>query len=299
MRFTILTATLNQPGWLACCARSVADQAGVEIEHIIQDGGTAGIADCGLRIAERVGAQIVAARDSEIFRAEKDGCALRIFSAPDAGMYDALNRALDRATGDIVAILNSDEQYLPGALAHVAEFFERHPEADIVAGDWLIVDEAHELLCFRKSTKLRPAMILTDHLYDFTCAMFFRRRIIDGGPRFDLRFKAGADGVWVSQLLRNGARAVVCPFYLAAFTLGRHNLSLRADLSHERGLSREFLPSWTFAAAPLLRQWRHLEKLMRGGYSSGPVEFALFASGDAESRTPHRCERPKSRHPWA
>jgi glycosyltransferase involved in cell wall biosynthesis len=299
MRFSILSATFNQPEWLACCARSVADQDGVETEHIIQDGGTAGIADGALRIAEKTGAQTVPAREGELVRAEKPGHTMRLYSAPDSGMYDALNRALDRATGDVVAILNSDEQYLPGALAEVAAFFEKHPDVDIVAGDYLIVDEAGELLCFRKSTKLRPAMILTDHLYDFTCALFFRRRIIGHGPRFDLRFQAGADGVWVSQLLRDGARAVVCPRYLAAFKLGEHNLSLRADRAHERELARELLPRRALAAAPLLRQWRHVEKLLRGGYSSGPIDYALYANADASIRTPHRCEHPRSRHPWA
>jgi glycosyltransferase involved in cell wall biosynthesis len=299
MRFSILTASLNQPDWLRCCARSVADQDGVETEHIIQDGGTTEIADHGLRIAEKAGAQPAAPRDGELVRAEKPDYALRLFSARDAGMYDALNRALGRATGDVVAILNSDEQYLPGTLAAVAALFEKHPGADIVVGDCLIVDESGGLLCFRKSTKLRPAMILTDHLYDFTCALFFRRRIIERGPRFDLWFKAGADGVWVSQLLRRGARTVHCRRYLATFMLGGHNLSLRADHEYEGQLVREFLPSWTIAAAPLLRLWRRMEKLLRGGYSSGPIDYALYARPDDAARTLFRCGRPQFRHPWA
>ena len=54
-------------------------------------------------------------------------------------MYDALNRGLRRARGEICAHLNCDEQYLPGTLNRVAAIFEAQPEIDIVFGDALVV----------------------------------------------------------------------------------------------------------------------------------------------------------------
>lgn len=121
-------------------------------------------------------------------------------------MYDALNKALRRVTGDVVSILNCDEQYLPGTLECVAGIFRKNPEADIVVGDFLIVDPSGELLSFRKATPLRASMILTDHLYDFTCAMFFRRRVLDRGIKFDTGYRAAADADWVARLLWSGMK---------------------------------------------------------------------------------------------
>jgi glycosyltransferase involved in cell wall biosynthesis len=297
MRFSILTATLNQPWWLACCARSVADQEGVEIEHIIQDGGTEGIEGCAARIAAWTGAQLATPVGNELFRAEKHGYTLRLFSAPDSGMYDALNHAMDRATGDVVAILNSDEQYLPGALAAVATHFKKNPGADIAAGDCLIVDEKGALLSFRKSTPLRPAMILTDHLYDLTCAMFVRGKWRDRRHLFDPMLKDVADGEWVCKILQAGARPTCLRSYLAAFTWTGVNRSTQEQAQREIAAARRQLPLWMRCAAPFLRNYRHIEKLAAGGYRSGPLDYALYARPTDPARTPFRCERPRQRHP--
>ena len=51
-------------------------------------------------------------------------------------MYDAINRGLRRASGEILAYLNCDEQYLPGALQEVAAFFEKHPELFFDGRHW-------------------------------------------------------------------------------------------------------------------------------------------------------------------
>lgn len=61
-------------------------------------------------------------------------------SEPDNGQSDAINKGMRRATGDIVAWLNSDDLYRPGALASVADAFERHPEAQWLVGDCDIID---------------------------------------------------------------------------------------------------------------------------------------------------------------
>src|SRR5947209_2464124 len=145
MRFSIVTPSFRQLAWLKRAVRSVADQQGGEVEHIIQDAGT------GPELEEWVRTQTTA----------------QLFVEKDHGMYDAVNRGLARATGDICAFLNCDEQYLPGTLARVARCFEENPWADAVAGDYLVIGEHNELLAFRKITPPRRAMILTDHLYTY------------------------------------------------------------------------------------------------------------------------------------
>src|SRR6516225_10353465 len=118
MKFSIVTPSFKNSEWLKLCIASVADQQGVELEHIVQDSCSDDGTGDWLPHDSRVKAFI-----------EKDG-----------GMYDAVNRGYRRATGDILAYLNCDEQYLPGALATVGKFFESNPEVDVVFGDCVIVD---------------------------------------------------------------------------------------------------------------------------------------------------------------
>ena len=94
MKFSIVTPSFRNSQWLKLCIASVADQQGVELEHIVQDSCSDDGTQDWLPRDRRVSAFI-----------EKDG-----------GMYDAVNRGYCRAQGDILAYLNCDEQYLPGAL---------------------------------------------------------------------------------------------------------------------------------------------------------------------------------------
>src|SRR5215469_12600928 len=116
MVFSIITPTFRQPEWVRLCAASVADQTGVKFEHIIQDGG-----------------------DGRGLEWLKGMPRARLFVEPDQGMYDALAKSISRASGEIIGHLNSDEQYLPGTLKIVDEFFMRHPKIDVLFGDAVLI----------------------------------------------------------------------------------------------------------------------------------------------------------------
>src|SRR5882757_1252682 len=128
MKFSIITPSFRNSNWLKLCIASVADQQTVDVEHIVQDA------------CSDDGTQEWLAADPRV----------RAFFEKDAGMYDAINRGLRRAGGDILAYLNCDEQYLPGALARVAEFFAQHPEIDVLFGDALLVDRRGAPLSYRR-----------------------------------------------------------------------------------------------------------------------------------------------------
>jgi glycosyltransferase involved in cell wall biosynthesis len=275
MRFSIVTPSFRHLSWLKRCVRSTADQGGVEVEHIIQDGGSG----------------------SELETWVREHSKARLFVEKDNGMYDALNRALDRTTGEIVGQLNSDEQYLPGTLERVARFFADRPEVDILAGDYLIVDPQQQLLAFRKVTPLRPAMILTDHLYAFTCGIFYRRAVVDRGLRFDSSLKSLADTDFVVRALSAGHRSDVMHEYLSAFTWTGENLSAQSISRKEEVALRQRLPASLRAVAPFLRQWRHLERFMVGGYRSGPISYEVYVGEDDTQRTQLTCERPSYKYP--
>lgn len=275
MRFSILTASFRQLPWLKRCVRSVADQKGVDLEHIIHDAGSG----------------------AELENWVRENSSAQLFVEKDNGMYDALNRAIDRASGDVIGILNSDEQYLPGTLERVRQAFDQDPAASMVAGDYLVVDPEQRLLAFRKVTPLRASMIATDHLYAFTCALFFRRSVFAEGLRFDTSLRSVADGQLVCRALERGHRATLIHDYLAAFTWTGENLSAQEVSREEDARIREMLPKWQRRAAPLFRFWRRVERLLAGGYSSGSIAYEVYAGEDDTGRTRFTCERPSFRYP--
>ncbi len=99
-------------------------------------------------------------------------------------MYDAVNRGLRRANGEIFAYLNCDEQYLPGALSAVERFFAARPEVDVAFADAVVVDSRGEYVCERRALlPQRAHSHVSGNLAFLTCATFFRRRILDGEKR--------------------------------------------------------------------------------------------------------------------
>lgn len=273
MRFSIVTPSFRQLGWLKRCARSVADQQGVEVEHVIQDAGT------GLELETWVTQNTKA----------------RLFVEKDQGMYDAINRGLDRAQGDIFAYLNCDEQYLPGALAAVGKAFAAHPEADVIAGDFLILDPASQLVTFRRVTPLRQLFLRTDHLYAYTCATFYRRRVWEAGVRYRPELKAVADGQFILSALERGFRPRNLHFFTSIFTDTGENLGAGQKATAERDHWLASIPRWQRLLTPVFRGFRQMEKLFAGGYASTPIEYDVYAQDDATERTHFRCEKPSGR----
>ncbi|MFM8458510.1 MAG: glycosyltransferase, partial [Chthoniobacterales bacterium] len=134
MRFSVITPSYNQLDWLELCIASVADQTGVEfIEHIVCDAGSEGIGEFKRRMLTRF--------------PETPRYRLEFMVGPDVGMYDAINKGLRRATGEVCSYLNSDEQFLPESLTAVGDFLKKHPATDVVFGDTIVVGRVGEPLC--------------------------------------------------------------------------------------------------------------------------------------------------------
>jgi glycosyltransferase involved in cell wall biosynthesis len=270
MKFSIVTPSFRQLGWLKRCARSIGDQQGAEFEHIIQDAGT------GPELDEWVRANTQA----------------QLFVEKDSGMYDAINRGLSRATGDILAFLNCDEQYLPGTLEAVAKEFEAHPEIDFLVGDFLIVDGTGQLLSFRRVTKLRKIYVMRVPLAAYTCGTFIRRRVWDAGLRYRTDLKDIADGEFMISMLQRGYRHRVLRRFLSVFADTGANRSKGEVAKAEKRAALARHPLWMRMITPLLHQMRRVEKFFAGGYSSGSIAYDIYTSDDAETRTHLVCEKP-------
>ncbi|MFT3748933.1 MAG: glycosyltransferase family 2 protein [Agriterribacter sp.] len=115
MKLSIITATYNSAATLADTMECIQMQDHPDIEHIIIDGGSA---DDTINIIKRY---------SHISR---------FVSEKDKGIYDAMNKGIAMATGDIIGILNSDDVYAsPDILSLVAQTFEENPQAMALYAD--------------------------------------------------------------------------------------------------------------------------------------------------------------------
>ncbi|MFH0784034.1 MAG: glycosyltransferase family 2 protein [Pseudomonadota bacterium] len=120
MKVSVITVTYNAGATLLDCLSSVAGQSLVEIEHIIVDGGST---------------------DETVLLACSYRHLSQIVSEPDQGIYDAMNKGIRLATGDIVGILNADDFYSsPEVLEKVVAVFE-DPAIDGCFGDLIYVGE--------------------------------------------------------------------------------------------------------------------------------------------------------------
>ncbi|NUQ36337.1 MAG: glycosyltransferase [Caldilineales bacterium] len=113
-KFSIITPSFNRADFLEKTIRSVLLQHYPNLEYVIIDGGSK---DGTLDIIDKY-ADFITYWVSE----------------PDKNQADALNKGLQRCTGDIIAFINSDDFYLPGALRRVAQLLAAHPEAGWISG---------------------------------------------------------------------------------------------------------------------------------------------------------------------
>jgi glycosyltransferase involved in cell wall biosynthesis len=104
-KLTIITPSYNQAAFIEKTLRSVLDQGYSNLEYIVVDGGST---DGSVEIIKRF----------------EDRLAWWV-SEPDNGQTDALNKGLRQATGDVVAYINSDDYYLPGAFDTAVDALER------------------------------------------------------------------------------------------------------------------------------------------------------------------------------
>ena len=135
-------------------------------------------------------------------------------SEPDRGIYDAFNKGVALATGDLVGILNADDQYAPWALQAVAEAEAVHPDCSVFYGKVAMVDLAR-----RRWTvyPLRNSARLTEGMSVPHPAVFVRRTLYEKHGLFDTSFKVAGDWDLMLRLHLAGERFRPIDRVLAAF----------------------------------------------------------------------------------
>ena len=197
LKISVVTPSLNQAAYLERTMRSVIEQNYSNLEYIVQDGGSRdGSAD------------IIRKYASSLTRWE---------SAKDTGQAQAINRGLQHSNGEIMAYLNSDDFFLPGALAYVAEYFSRYPDVDAVYGHRIVVDE-NDREVGRWVLPPHDDEVLSWVDYLPQESFFWRRSIWERvGGRMDESFQFAIDWDLILRFRDAGAKFVRLPRFLAAF----------------------------------------------------------------------------------
>src|SRR5438105_1481816 len=254
MKISIVTPSFRSSAWLKLCVESVADQTGVDVEHIVQDSKSDDGTQDWLPKEQRV----------------------KAFIEKDAGMYDAVNRGWRRAGGEILAYLNCDEQYLPGGLAAVEEFFRRNPQTDVVFADTLILDKEGQFICCRKSlVPWKNVMWVFNPV--ISSSIFIHRRVLDQhGLFFDTKWRDLGDKVWTIEFVKRRLKMAVLRRYTSAFTDTGENMNLKPNAIRERQEVMQLAPNWVKRFRPPLLQLHRLRALFSGLYHEKPLKYSVY-----------------------
>jgi len=270
MTFSIITPSFGNSRWLKLCIASVADQQGVEFEHIIQDA------------CSDDGTQDWLPNDKRV----------KAFIEKDNGMYDAVNRGYRRATGDILAYLNCDEQYLPGALKTVRDFFEAHPQIEVVLAGSIVTDAGGNYLCHRHALvpNLRHIWFRFSAL---TCSIFLRRKVIhERGIFFDTRWRDLGDFHWMLALMKHRVPMVVCDEFTSVFADTGENMNLKPNAVREMAMTDSMIPNRIKMLKPLWILNHRLRRLAAGHFNLKPTSYSIYTLQNPDRRVSIDVPKP-------
>jgi glycosyltransferase involved in cell wall biosynthesis len=261
---SVITPSKNMLRYLKRCSASIHDQEKLSIEHIIIDANSS---------------------DGTVeWLSTKSN--IKYISELDNGMYDAINKGMKLASGDILAYLNCDEQYLPNTLAFIREYFDSHPDVDVLFGDFLVINPDGSLVSYRKAFQPRWYYIRATHLYVFTCTMFFRRKLIEEGMRFNATYRSIADSLFVVDLLKRGYKVRHVKRYMSVFTMtGQNQLTKESSLNEVERMNSEYVSWFLRIMKHPLNILRIIEKLFHGCYyEKFPLTYAIYTDKNTKGR---------------
>lgn len=210
--FSIITVTYNASATLGRTMQSVATQTCGDYEHIIMDG--------------------VSKDDTVAIARRFSNVRTHIVSRPDNGLYDAMNNAMDIATGEYLIFLNAgDKFHNSGALQRLAETIESNNRPGIVYGQTDLVDDNGKYIGPRHLTAPRTLTVKSFKKGMLVChqAMAVRRDI---APHYDTQWRFSADYDWCIICLKRSGKNVyvdstLIDYLYEGMTTRNHRASLR------------------------------------------------------------------------
>ena len=180
----MITACYNSAAIISTCFDSVLSQQGVDLEYIVVDGGSKdGTVDL-LKVYE-----------------PKFAGRMRWVSERDQGMYDAINKGIKLATGDVVGILNADDMFeSPDTLAHVAEAFTDAVDA-VYADIRFVKDDLNSTVRYYSAKHWKPWMLQWGKMPPHP-SVYIRRELFEKYGMYKLGYDIAADYELLIRYLR-------------------------------------------------------------------------------------------------
>jgi glycosyltransferase involved in cell wall biosynthesis len=197
VKLTVVTPSFNQAPYLSQTIQSVL--ASPQTQYVVQDGGST---DGSVKI--------IRAYADRLYAWE---------SIADGGQAQAILRGFAKTRGrdeDVMAWINSDDFYLPGALDYVTDYFTRNPHVDVLYGHRVLVDaESQEIGRWFLPRHDPHVLKLNDFIPQET--LFWRRRAWNRCGGLDPSFRFAMDWDLLLRFQSTGATIVRLPYFLACF----------------------------------------------------------------------------------
>lgn len=263
---SIVTPSFNQARFLEQTLRSVLEQDHPPLEYFVIDGGST---DSSVEIIKKYADRLTG-----------------WVSEKDQGQADAINKGLRRARGEIVAWLNSDDYYLPGVLARAVQVFEQNPQAGLVYGNVLSVDENSKTFNLQTFAPFNLVDLMAFQIISQP-AVFFRRSVLEQVGWLDPSYHMLLD----HQLWLRMARMAPMVYIPETFAAARYHAAAK-NLANTPDFGREAfrLVDWMKASpefSPVFEQ--HQTRILGGAnrldafylLDGGQFSAALSAYGRA------------------
>ena len=203
MKISIITVCFNSAATIDKTLHSVTTQSYDNIEYIVVDGKST---DATLELVSHYG----------------DLVSLCI-SEPDRGIYDAFNKGLSLATGDVIGFINSDDFYPnSNVVATIAEAFTKELDLDAIYGDLCYVGqiETERVMRYWQTSDFKPGMFNRGWVPPHP-TFFARRQVYERFGGFDLKYRIAADWELLARLIEvNRIKTRYLPQVLVHMRLG-------------------------------------------------------------------------------
>lgn len=205
MKISIITASYNSVSTLANAMESVLHQTYTDWEYIVVDGGsTDGTVDLIRRYEPQFGGK------------------LKWTSEPDHGIYDAMNKGISRATGDVVGILNSDDYYTSEDVLSVVASVLSDNRLDAVYGDIHFIHDGkpNKVVRYYSSRHFRPFWLRFGFMPAHP-SFYVRRSVYEKAGLYNTAYKIGSDFEMMVRLFhRYHIRAKYIPMDFVTMLMG-------------------------------------------------------------------------------
>ncbi len=226
IKISIITVSYNSSNTIEQTIKSVISQTYNNVEYIIIDGGST---DGTIDIIKRYESDI------SYWVSEKD-----------YGIYDAMNKGVKKATGDIVAFLNSDDYYIDStALERVVACWNKYDKIDILAGRIAMYNQ-FSILCGYSPEVTNLEQLCYRMILDHP-AMFSRKKLFEEDGGFDSHYQIASDYAWVLKEYHMNRVIVPCQEVFTVFRLGGASSKITKKIALEvKDITQNINPSYYY-----------------------------------------------------